>query len=65
MNEQSKNAMKRKQLLFKKYLRTKNSIHYIEYIKARNKTTKLYFLNLKKKYEHKIALEAKNNPKAF
>ena len=64
MNEEAKKAIKRKQLLFKKYLSTKNSIHYKEYIKERNKTTKI-IKNLKKKYEHKVAIEAKTNPKAF
>ena len=64
LNNNVKKSVKKKYLLFKRYLESKNSTHYKDYVNVRNETTKL-IKNAKKEYEQKIATISKSNPKAF
>ena len=64
MNTTIKKSVKKKNKLFKRYLETRNSWHYHEYVKIRNKTTH-DIKNAKYKYEKNIASKCKENPKSF
>ena len=57
-------SIKKKHKLFKRYLDSRNGVHYKEYIEIRNQTTKL-IKKAKKGQENKVAREAKENPKQF
>ena len=64
MNVQVKKSIKNKYYLFKKFLSSNNSVHYKEYVEARNHCTKL-IKKEKRNHEKNIASKAKTNPKAF
>ena len=57
-------SIKKKHKLFKRYLESRNSIHYKEYVEMRNLASK-QIKKAKKSHETKIAQDSKTNPKAF
>ena len=57
-------SIKKKYLAFKRFLESKNSWRYKEYIKVRNKVSK-DVKKAKYDYESNIACKCKENPKAF
>ena len=59
-----KKSVKKKYKLFKRYLESKSSSAYHDYIQVRNEVNKLV-KNAKYNHEKKIADECKGNPKAF
>ena len=59
-----KKSVKKKYKLYKRWLDSKNSWHYQDYIKERNKTTKL-LKKARREHEQKIAEKSKENPKVF
>ena len=64
MSNEIKKSIKNKYKLFKRFLESKNSYHYKQYIEKRNEVSK-QLKHLKKEQERKIANECKINPKAF
>ena len=57
-------SVKKKHKLFKRFLESKSSLAYQEYIQVRNKVNKL-IKNAKRNHEKKIANDCKSNPKTF
>ena len=64
MTSDIKKSIKTKYKLFKRFLESKNSFHYKQYIQIRNEVSKK-LKNLKREHEKKIAEDCKVNPKAF
>ena len=64
MNSTIKKSVKKKYLLFKRYLDSKNKTHYNDYVQARNDTSK-QIKHAKRSYEQNIANNSKKNSKAF
>ncbi|XP_072032859.1 uncharacterized protein [Amphiura filiformis] len=56
--------VKKKYNAWKRYTRTKDYQHYVDYTHARNEATKVV-RKAKRLYESKLAKETKDNPKAF
>ena len=64
MNRTATQKVKKKYNAWKRYTRTKDYDHYVEYTHARNEATK-EVRKAKRCYERSIANESKNSPKAF
>ena len=59
----NKESVKKKHILWKRYMETKEGKYYTEYCRARNQVRKLT-RRIQKEFEMKLATEAKANPKA-
>ena len=64
MNDRAMAALRRKKKAYDRYLRSREGMDYIEYVKLRN-TAKSEVRNAVRNYEKDIASKAKKNPKAF
>ena len=63
LNKESIKKIKEKHTLWKSYMEKKEGKYYTEYCRARNQVRKLT-RRIQKKFEMKLAKEAKTNPKA-
>ena len=63
LNKESVQKIKKKHILWKRYMETKEGKYYTEYCRARNQFRKLT-RRIQKEFEMKLATESKTNPKA-
>ena len=63
LNKESVKKIKKKHILWKRYMETKEGKYYTEYCRARNQVRKLT-RRIQKEFEMKLATESKTNPKA-
>jgi hypothetical protein len=64
MNRNALTKVKKKTQAFKRYLQTREGVDYLQYARARNQA-RWECRKAEKDFERKIAMEAKQNPKAF
>ncbi len=64
MNPTVCKSIKKKHLLFKKYIQSDNSFFYRQYLEARNMAARAV-KNAKKDHQRKVARDCKSNPKTF
>ena len=64
ITNEAKKSIKKKQELYKKYLKTQKQYDYKKYLEYRNECNRV-IKQAKREYERKLAGECKNNPKHF
>ena len=64
MDRKARKQIRKKLCAWRRYQKSQNYSHYIQYVKCRDKTTQK-LRKIKKEFEKKLALDCKKNPKAF